>query len=85
MHVYACRKAESNACSERTKMLTGYAVSAYAGRRSAGPKPPPKRGLTKSQWLRQTILQLSGVSPDTRLILAEVIGIARSSDLALCE
>jgi hypothetical protein len=39
-------------------------------------------GLTKSQWLRQTILHALRGSQDTRLILAEVIG-ARAVVVAL--
>ena len=61
---------------KRTKVLTG--VTGICGLRRR--KEPGRRaaaeaaGLTKSQWLRQTILQALRGSQDTRLILAEVIG-----------
>jgi hypothetical protein len=59
----------------RTKSLTGVtSLRLTPDEEAQVAEASAQRGLTKSEWLRQTILRTLKGSPDTRLILAEVIG-----------
>ena len=63
---------------KRTKTLTNYVSSRLTSDEEQRiNRRAEMAGLTKSEWCRQAILRALDVSPDSRLIVAEILALRR--------